>query len=289
MCFTCSINLAVPERFFLTRVAQLRKFELGYTYKELEGIWANDPTFPKTNDIEYHIDATPLDDFAELFAKIRPLAHDLGRRKDYSVRDTLAKVNLYRGKREEGILTLSFSPWSQHPPLLDSGYLVLDLAYPSEKNQDFIPFDHPSLGFITDIVEILSPVYGWLESDWTPLPPDTDWLTGRPWYIPSLPVWQESKNPLIVGAPLSRAIKGDFDLGAKSNGLYFCKELGEGRYWITQPGTQAEWEQYRSEMWNRLYKGTEVGERHQAAMRRLREALAKIPASVLNDLNGSGV
>ncbi|MDT7919987.1 MAG: hypothetical protein RQ868_05285 [Meiothermus sp.] len=60
-------------------------------------------------------------------------------------------------------------------------------------------------------------------------------------------------------------------------------------FWIFQPGTQAEWEQYRWEMWDRLYKGTEVGERHQAAMLRLREALAKIPASVLNDVDGSGV
>jgi len=48
----------------------------------------------------------------------------------------------------------------------------------------------------------------------------------------------------------------------------------------------AEWEEHRWSTWYTLYKGTEVGERHEAALSRLRKSLAKIPASLLTDASG---
>jgi len=55
------------------------------------------------------------------------------------------------------------------------------------------------------------------------MPPETDWYTGEPWEPPSLPIWQENYPPLMVGPPLSGAIRSEFGLADPNNGLYYCK------------------------------------------------------------------
>ncbi|AWR87098.1 hypothetical protein [Meiothermus taiwanensis] len=282
MGFKCSLNIVVSESSFLDRVSLLKPYELLLDDESMDSLRKADPTFPFVHDRSYYVNPTPISDFPKRFAQLRPLADNLAIRSQYDIEETLLKTNLYRGHPSEGILTLSFSPWAQHPPLLEHGYLLLDLAYPSEKNQSFLPWDHPSLEFIWEIMRILNPTYGWLEGDWNPHPPEVDWL-GRPWYIPSILPWQEGgERPQLVGPPLSEAVKAEFDLGDANNGLYMVKEIAERLYWIAQPGTVAEWEKYRWEMWHELYKDTEVGKAHEAAIWRLREALARIPTSVLD-------
>lgn len=287
MSFTCSLNIVVSESGFLDRILALKPYELLLDHECIDSHREADPELPFVNDSEWYVNSTPISDFPKRFVQIRPLANNLATRSQHEIAETLLKTNLYRGYPREGILTLSFSPWAQHPPLLEQGYLLLDLAYPSEKNQDFLPWDHPSLDFIWEIMRILSPAYGWLEDDWTPLPPEVDWLTGRPWPIPSTLPWQGSgKIPQLVGAPLSELVKTEFDLGDVNNGSYMVKEISWNLYWIAQPGTVAEWEKYRWEMWDKLYKNTEVGKGHEAAIWRLRKALSRIPAYVLDKPNG---
>jgi len=224
-------------------------------------------------------------------AAVADLVTEYSKRIDTPEDEELGETNLAKCAFREGdqVVTLSFTPWTQRIyEFTRSGhYWMSILEFSMGKNQDFVPADHACLPLLIKIVRAIKPTFVGLEGELNPTPSTYSWATAKPSPIIE-PPWS-LMEPVVLGNPLSERTRQLFDFCRPESGIFNCQHLDPGLFWIFQPGTQAEWEQYRWEMWDRLYKGTEVGERHQAAMLRLREALAKIPASVLNDVDGSGV
>jgi hypothetical protein len=150
---------------------------------------------------------------------------------------TLLKCNLKQG---ESIVTVWFTPWTQHIfEITTTGkYFLIVINYLNQKNQSFIPSQHPDLIFISEIIQRLNPVYGWLEGDFTGRPNE---YWGADNNYPSLtPPWHQGSNTLIIGEPLSSEVKKGFDFDTSNTGLFYYKNLGGNLYFITQPGKLEE-------------------------------------------------
>jgi hypothetical protein len=146
-------------------------------------------------------------------------------------------------------------------------FLAVGLELPGFK--EFISGDHPSLAFLFEVLRILKPIYGGMDV-WT-ANPDDYWSTHETIEVP----WHMWSLTQILGEPLTSAVKKHFDLDAAENGLFYCKNLGSGLYFITQPGTLAE--RYGPDPQNEIVK------QHQAAARKLFATLQNIPAAILDE------
>lgn len=202
----------------------------------------------------------------------------------------LSKCAFRLGK---SIATLSFTPWTQRIyDFTRSGrYWMTILEFPMRKNQDFIPFDYPHLALLKEVVAAIRPVYAGLEGELNPTPSSyslaTNWMfrgTAARTTPLEEPPWSLT-IPVVLGGSLATEVRRVFDFCSPQSGLFRCEPQGEDLFWLFQPGTQAEWDRYRWEMWGKLYKRKVVGKKHEAAMLKLSEVLAKIPCSALEEPN----
>jgi hypothetical protein len=184
----------------------------------------------------------------------------------------LAKCDL---KKDNQSVTLWLTPWMQRIFEISSTgqYFIINLEFRLEKNQSYIATDHPSLQLIQEIIFALQTIYGWLEADFTGRPTDY-WGEENP--EPSIEApWHQGSNTLIIGKQLSKVFKTDIQLSSSGNGLFYCKNLGDNLYFITQPGTMNE--RYGPVQEDETVKS------HNLAAQQLFTVLQGIPTSVLRE------
>jgi hypothetical protein len=167
---------------------------------------------------------------------------------------------------KDGIeVTICFSPWLQelfHISPYDH-HMAVTLAFCNTRNLSFLPSDHPSLEMLQFVTKTLRPIVGWGVGE--------DIYNYD--YSYHLPVWREVR-PYILGSLLSTKVKEVVDLDDPSNGLFYCKNLGDNIYWLAGPGTM--------EMAHSSHSVDPViFQRHIAIEKKIEEILKIIPASIL--------
>jgi hypothetical protein len=152
--------------------------------------------------------------------------------------DGIIKFYLNSAQKTPLVIALSRT-FQQAFALTGSGeYLMVEVGLRLEKNQDFIPDDHPALGLLREVSQALGFVYAYLDGDWVPDPeeylsnfPSLGSLPSKipPWYIPS--------KTVILGRLLSAQLPKNLisELCDKA----YVEDWGNETYYITQPSTEA--------------------------------------------------